>query len=176
MGAASGLKRGTEGMPEMQKPLLEHAAPKANQNQGLDGHLADEATALMQKADEFSPSNLRPFPIPTSTNNSPFDVGEDEALINAPVPQIEMMGQEFLDTWEYSVLEIEEKKAVSVSPHFGLVYVVELKGKPGKRFVSLNFIPAKDLKMRTAHPQHLKNRTDAMTRIRRTQGLKVEGT
>jgi hypothetical protein len=45
-------------MPEMQKPVLEHAAPKANQNQGLDSHLADEATALMQKADEFSPSDV----------------------------------------------------------------------------------------------------------------------
>jgi hypothetical protein len=113
--------------------------------------------------------------MPTSTDNSPFDVGEDEALINAPILQIEMMGQEFLDTWEYSVLEIDEKKAVSVSPHFGLVYVVELKGKLGKRFASLNLISAKDLKMRTAHPQHLKNRTDAMHRKRRAQGLKVEG-
>ena len=51
-------------MPEMQKPVLEHAAPKANQNQGLDSHLADEATALMQKADEFSPSpEERPEPV-----------------------------------------------------------------------------------------------------------------
>jgi hypothetical protein len=53
MGAASGLQRGTEGMPEMQKSVLEYAAPKANQNQGLESHLADEskdASALMQKA------------------------------------------------------------------------------------------------------------------------------
>ena len=42
MGAASGLKRRTEGMPEMQKSVLEYAAPKANQNQGLESHLADE--------------------------------------------------------------------------------------------------------------------------------------
>jgi hypothetical protein len=35
-------------MPEVQKPVLEHAAPKANQNQGLEGRLADEATTLMQ--------------------------------------------------------------------------------------------------------------------------------
>lgn len=48
MGAASGLQRGTEGMPEMQKPVLEHAAPKANQNQRLDGHLANEAATSMQ--------------------------------------------------------------------------------------------------------------------------------
>jgi len=46
-------------MPEMQKPVLEHAAPKANQNQGLDGHLADEATALMQiEAFSFVPPPL----------------------------------------------------------------------------------------------------------------------
>jgi hypothetical protein len=55
---------------------------------------------------------------------------------------------------------------VSVSPNFGLVYVVELKDKPGKWFASLNFIPAKDLKMRTTHPQYLKNRTDAIRRRR----------
>jgi hypothetical protein len=54
MGAASGFQRGTEGMPEVQKPVLEHAAPKANQNQGLDSHLADEATGLMQIAGESS--------------------------------------------------------------------------------------------------------------------------
>lgn len=30
-------------MPEVQKPVLEHAAPKADQNQGLDGRLADES-------------------------------------------------------------------------------------------------------------------------------------
>ena len=41
MGAASRLERGTEGMPEVQKPVLEHAAPKADQNQRLDGHSAD---------------------------------------------------------------------------------------------------------------------------------------
>jgi hypothetical protein len=45
-------------MPEMQKSVLEHAAPKANQNQGLESRLADEATALMQKVDEFSPSDV----------------------------------------------------------------------------------------------------------------------
>ena len=38
-------------MPEVQKPVLEHAAPKANQNQGLDSRLAsesEEATLSMQ--------------------------------------------------------------------------------------------------------------------------------
>jgi hypothetical protein len=57
MGAASGLQRGTEGMPEVQKPVLEHAAPKANQNQGLDSRLAsesEEAAALMQIPGEYS--------------------------------------------------------------------------------------------------------------------------
>jgi hypothetical protein len=40
-------------MPEMQKPVLEHAAPKANQNQGLDSHLAYGATTSMQTEGEF---------------------------------------------------------------------------------------------------------------------------
>jgi hypothetical protein len=48
----------------VQKPVLEHAAPKANQNQGLDSRLADEATALMQKANEFSPSDVARGPCP----------------------------------------------------------------------------------------------------------------
>ena len=51
-------------MPEMQKPVLEHAAPKANQNQGLDSHLADEATDLMQKAEESFPSDAPVFTTP----------------------------------------------------------------------------------------------------------------
>jgi hypothetical protein len=41
VGAETGFERGAEGMPEVQKPVLEHAAPKADQNQGLDGRLAD---------------------------------------------------------------------------------------------------------------------------------------
>jgi hypothetical protein len=56
MGAAPRLQRGAEGMPEMQKPVLEHAAPKANQNQGLDSRLAGEskeATLSMQAEGEF---------------------------------------------------------------------------------------------------------------------------
>lgn len=42
-------------MPEVQKPVLEHAAPKANQNQGLASRLASESewpAALMQIRDE----------------------------------------------------------------------------------------------------------------------------
>jgi hypothetical protein len=49
-------------MPEVQKPVLEHAAPKANQNQGLDGHLADEAATLMQNA-EFPPATISEYRI-----------------------------------------------------------------------------------------------------------------
>jgi hypothetical protein len=48
-------------MPEMQKPVLEHAAPKANQNQRLDGHLADEGTTSMQTTDDSS-QKLSPYP------------------------------------------------------------------------------------------------------------------
>jgi hypothetical protein len=89
MGAAPRLQRGTEGMPEMQKPVLEHAAPKANQNQGLDGHLADEATTSMQIAEESFPSDLRPYPIPTSIKaengqaEAAFDPEELKAYLSA---------------------------------------------------------------------------------------------
>lgn len=43
MGAATGNHRGTKGMSEVQESLLEQAAPKAIQNQGLDSHLPDES-------------------------------------------------------------------------------------------------------------------------------------
>lgn len=41
MGATTGNDGRTEGMPEVQKPVLEHAAPEANQTPGLAGRLAD---------------------------------------------------------------------------------------------------------------------------------------
>jgi hypothetical protein len=38
--------------------------------------------------------------------------------------------------------------------HYGIVYVVERKTKPGKQFAYLKFIPAKDLRLRHPHPLH----------------------
>ena len=38
---STGNNGGAESLPEMQKSVLEHAAPEANQNQGLAGRLAD---------------------------------------------------------------------------------------------------------------------------------------
>ena len=55
-------------MPEMQKPVLEHAAPKADQNQRLGGRLADsslpESTHVVNLVtepitDEFPPLSWR---------------------------------------------------------------------------------------------------------------------
>jgi hypothetical protein len=38
---SKGNNRGAEGLPEVQEPVLEHAAPEARQNQGLTSRLAD---------------------------------------------------------------------------------------------------------------------------------------
>jgi hypothetical protein len=74
--------------------------------------------------------------------------------LETPLPYIEWTGEEFLLDGEYSILEIDESKSVSVNSSLGLVYVVERADRPGKQFASLNFIPAKDLRLRRPHPLH----------------------
>jgi hypothetical protein len=45
MGAATGNHRGTEGMPEVQKPVLEYAPTEAQNPQVTDDILAQNSTA-----------------------------------------------------------------------------------------------------------------------------------
>ena len=42
MGATTGNNGRTEGLPEVQEPVLEHAAPEANQTPRLAGRLAEQ--------------------------------------------------------------------------------------------------------------------------------------
>jgi len=63
-----------------------------------------------------------------------------------PYPLIEMTGEEILASGAYSVLEIDEDRAVAVWPRKGLVYVVKLKDREGINLAVLASIPAKDLK------------------------------
>jgi hypothetical protein len=69
-------------------------------------------------------------------------------------PYIEWTGEECLSDGKYSVLEIDEDKAIGAGPKTGLVYVVERKGKPGRRLAYLTFIPPNDLRLRRPHPTH----------------------
>jgi hypothetical protein len=55
-------------MPEMQKPVLEHAAPKANQTPRLDGRLADNSVpdsndVTVRETDDWLPPE--PVSVPT---------------------------------------------------------------------------------------------------------------
>ena len=46
-------------MPEMQKSVLEYAAPKANQNQGLESHLAEESKMYLLRCKNGQYSQLK---------------------------------------------------------------------------------------------------------------------
>jgi hypothetical protein len=76
--------------------------------------------------------------------------------LETPLPYIEWTGEEFLLDGEYSILEIDESKSVSVNSSLGLVYVVERADRPGKQFASLNYI-TRFIKVRT--PARTQNRT-----------------
>lgn len=71
-----------------------------------------------------------------------------------PYPIIEMTGEEILASGNYSVLDVDEEKAVGVQPYVGLTYVVRRKGCEGLNLAVLVPIDPKRLRRRQPRLSH----------------------